>query len=337
MRFAGRTVGCISAPLIPPDSSALLKVDDQNQFRALTEDAVKYLYTAGAYNQQTRHPLLGAAQGRLEQAFQSAWPAKDHLTALATLSDEDFADFVTIHETVVGRNNSVRLAPRWQLLSSIATSVPGKRDFIVRSTSRKVEGLARRLDHQGDSGCSTKPGFQAGGRMHMAVTQSKSCFRALSPATPDWAGDNLTSALMAHPIRLRVERAALLDVLSMLPYKYLIHGVAGGFGQQTKETLKFAISPSFHPLQKTKTRLKMMSGRRLGARLLAKDVSETICTAHANDASMQTSQNSMISSQGPPCFSHQKNRPQEPSRAHALSSTFEALQQAAAFSDAQSL
>ncbi|KAA6418870.1 MAG: hypothetical protein FRX49_11226 [Trebouxia sp. A1-2] len=62
-----------------------------------------------------------------------------------------------------------------------------------------------------------------------------------------------------------------------------------------------------------------MSGRRLGARLLAKDVSETICTAHANDASMQTSQNSMISSQGPPCFSHQKNRPQEPSRAHALS------------------
>ena len=29
--------------------------------------------------------------------------------------------------------------------------------------------------------------------------------RALSPATPDWAGDNLTSALMAHPIRSDIE------------------------------------------------------------------------------------------------------------------------------------
>ncbi|KAL0043360.1 hypothetical protein WJX79_002594 [Trebouxia sp. C0005] len=34
---------------------------------------------------------------------QTAFKAEDHLTALATLSDQDFVDFVTIHETVVGR------------------------------------------------------------------------------------------------------------------------------------------------------------------------------------------------------------------------------------------
>ncbi|DBA88348.1 TPA: hypothetical protein ACH3X2_004849 [Trebouxia sp. C0005] len=45
-----------------------------------------------------------------------------------------------------------------------------------------------------------------------AVTYGSVVGWALSAATPDWAGDNPTSALIAHFVRLHAERAALPDV-----------------------------------------------------------------------------------------------------------------------------
>ncbi|KAL0045754.1 hypothetical protein WJX82_003550 [Trebouxia sp. C0006] len=79
-----------------------------------------------------------------------------------------------------------------------------------------------------------------------------------------------------------------------------------------------AISPSIDPLREAKTRVKMILAKRLTARLLAKDVNETIFTAQAGRASMQAIRNSIIGSQGAPCFSHCKDSPQEQSRVHAF-------------------